>query len=523
MRGKETTVSAAGIGGARSVRGARIISVSGGGGTEQWCGGRIIKETSACGFIQTRDEKKGPISSCSIGPITSEDLIEKIDSEPFSDSVTVPDYWFANVSRPRPDMDSGLPHANIRINGTIDRCVGLNNDEVTGTLDITMEPDVLRKFELMMGNHYKLYSPLTFLMPAEHILYERASESDTGEALRRYNLTDRYGYENWPDYPEECKKTCPDNCFCSYDIRLPKCKSPGPSGQLYDPNDPNDPNYNETLYPCVCAPQGDQEDTCLSERNFHEFEPTYYDFVINLMYKGPEVEFSVKDTHLTNIEYSGNTTSFSFRFKPDQGMDSANTNIVTYNVSKSDILNANITIYTPYQNITIDLFPAAGRYSNNIDVDVRIRNGPKIKITQVYPGEFFVSPGTKVSITGTLTDACNGSPVSGGTISLNTSENVAMITPRALSTGLGGNVTFAFTIGEKSTTAKLTFNGSNQYADSEDSVYIDVWSFSSFWFLLSPDVVLLILIFIVGLLSYRFFRKGRIDFGGMWRELRGEK
>ncbi|ODS42366.1 MAG: hypothetical protein MSIBF_03315 [Candidatus Altiarchaeales archaeon IMC4] len=520
VRGKETTVQCCGDWGCSLGQRCKDNLCFGGGGTEQWCGGRIIKETSACGFIQTRDEKKGPISSCSIGPITSEDLIEKIDSEPFSDSVTVPDYWFANVSRPRPDMDSGLPHANIRINGTIDRCLGPDSDGAAGNLDITMDPDLLVTFELHIGNY--TFKPLEDVpifadMPVEHVLYPH---DETANKLRSYTFDDWYGYQQQEfNYPAQCNTLCPSNCMCVDDIRLPVCGDA--EGVVSERTD------------CVCRADMTLKDTCLSQRSMHngDFEDTYYDFAKTRTFENPYDDWQATESHINH------TYSYSFEgLGPKQGDLISNVTYGTlagsnerdYIISEEDVQRANITIYTFYENITIGLFPntvngASPRYAgdSNIVVEVFPRNGSKMKITSVYPGEFFLSPNTDMSLTGVLYDACSGAVLPGKRVGFDASDKGTPL-PAAATTDRAGAALFAFRIADEGTTATITFEGDNTHTESKDSIYLDVWTFSSFWFLLSPDVILLIIIFIVGLLSYRFFRKGRIDFGGMWRQLRGE-
>lgn len=84
----------------------------------------------------------------------------------------------------------------------------------------------------------------------------------------------------------------------------------------------------------------------------------------------------------------------------------------------------------------------------------------------------------------------------------------------------GGSFTFP---AHEYTRITLSFEGNNDYAGSENAVLIGVPYISSPLLSLSPEFIMLFIILIIALLSYRFFTRGKLDMASWWQEIKGRE
>jgi len=81
----------------------------------------------------------------------------------------------------------------------------------------------------------------------------------------------------------------------------------------------------------------------------------------------------------------------------------------------------------------------------------------------------------------------------------------------------GGTISFT---PESDTWLTLTFDGDDTYQGSEKKILIGVLYFSSP--IVSSQFILMFIILIIALLSYRLFSRGKLDINSLWGNIRGE-
>lgn len=81
----------------------------------------------------------------------------------------------------------------------------------------------------------------------------------------------------------------------------------------------------------------------------------------------------------------------------------------------------------------------------------------------------------------------------------------------------GGTISFTPT---SDTWIGMTFGGDATYQGSEKKILIGVLHFSSP--IVSSNFILLSIILIIALLSYRLFSRGKLDINSLWGEIRGD-
>jgi len=121
----------------------------------------------------------------------------------------------------------------------------------------------------------------------------------------------------------------------------------------------------------------------------------------------------------------------------------------------------------------------------------------------------------QVQVMGKHKDATTWDQVS-GTVEVS-SDPVNSAIPVGKTVPGGGTVSF---IPDKDTWVTLKFNGHAPYPASEKKILIGVLYFSSP--LVSSQFIMLLIILILALLSYRFFGRGKLDINSLFREIRGE-
>ncbi len=204
---------------------------------------------------------------------------------------------------------------NITINGNIDNYL---DSRITtgvrskGQLNIYANPDIISRMTLNVDessvDYYSLVYPVkhntfrTFFAhgswhpgypyvydPMESAQYEPKKGTDT------LTFDTAYGYETQDyNYPDQCNQLCPSDCRCpANDITDVTC------------TDENGKDYKRT--DCVCLPAAGQSymSPCTSQRNFHEEEGYYYDFV-DLETKEVAGDINLMGQLGTNPQFTGN-------------------------------------------------------------------------------------------------------------------------------------------------------------------------------------------------------------------------
>ncbi|MEM4347641.1 MAG: hypothetical protein QW802_03540 [Candidatus Altiarchaeota archaeon] len=157
--------------------------------------------------------------------------------------------------------------AELNITGIIDKIVNdFGEVEVFGALEIFIAPDILGGFTIDAKNSGIYYRSLIY--PTKHLLFKKKSSPPEKESnLRECSYESRFCYNNKEfNFPEQCKKICPDQCKCpSEDILKPECIN-FKTGKAEKRED------------CVCLPTLCFPNPCTSNRTYHEEEGS---FIVN--------------------------------------------------------------------------------------------------------------------------------------------------------------------------------------------------------------------------------------------------
>lgn len=168
-----------------------------------------------------------------------------------------------DVIIPHVSHDDILDNTRINITGVIDQFVdNRGNRGIYGTLNITLNPDILRMFILQVNDSTISYFPLVY--PVKHYLYKKFASP--GDTARVYTHHDSYGYERKEfDFNETCKKECPPSCWCDHPDNRFDVTCTNDTGGRFNPNTDSDPDND-----CVCTQNDCYPDPCKSKRSFHE-------------------------------------------------------------------------------------------------------------------------------------------------------------------------------------------------------------------------------------------------------------
>jgi len=135
---------------------------------------------------------------------------------------------------------------------------------------------------------------------------------------------------------------------------------------------------------------------------------------------------------------------------------------------------------------------------------------------QVNPSKY-VNKGEEVVITvmvmGKTIDETEWKPVT-GTVKVESKPTNPAIPPTISS---GSTITFT---PEGDTWITLTYEGDGTYEGSREEILIGALHFSSP--LVSSQFIMLFIILIIVLFSYRLFTRGKLDVKSLWGEIRGE-
>ncbi|MBN2013750.1 MAG: hypothetical protein JW778_01080 [Candidatus Altiarchaeota archaeon] len=415
-----------------------------------------------------------------------------------------------------------------------------------GFIDINIKPDTLSGFNVSFRNTSIIYEQTAY--PAKHILYKKGKPEIPPEYpdIFEFYYEDKYGYESEIyGFNELCNlPPCPANCHCEEnDIFKPEC----------DNVDRTKGSWHYYPDGCICAPSECYPDPCSSDRTYHEFEGLYYDFVdFNAMRLSKEEEYlqTVMDADVADGETAfwiegrdlkaeldvGKINSAEGRYRlyfsgtnvkvtdfKDDAQIIVSTHFRNYTYKLKDVLRPRgkaviaYTVTPPKEFIktgdivTIDLDLICGATTiSNAEVEVIIPN---------YEGELFGVRWEKprIELEDIELDFWAG-PVFMPTIK----PDFRVTGDRSYVTTDGtGHASFGLMMKQKAAHVILYYEGGDLCSEAEASFILGREDLSSI--ITSVDFILLLIIFILLIFSYRWFKRGRLDFYEMWQEFRGEK
>ena len=409
------------------------------------------------------------------------------------------EFWF--------DPDPGC---GINITGYYDPVLLPTGESavIGGFVEIKIKPDILSGIIMDINKTARIeYAHVAH--PAKHTLYrkEKAIHPPYPD-IQEFYYDDKYGYESRKfGFNELCKlPLCPSNCYCiPEDIFSPECmditKEPP---EFYHPWD------------CICAINECYPDPCTSDRTYHEFEGLYYDFVdfYNEFFPSGEDHFYMvsDDVHRIGAKNISTTVDSSKVNSPEgtyQFSFSCNGINETYfrNTGK-------ITVYTHFRNFTY-----------NIRDVLKVRLPSNITYN-VSPAPEDIEPGDLVTINLTLWRHMTPNPGKLVEVIVTNYEDeligVSWIGDKAyVLTDDDGSAGFSFVIRKDTAKVTLAYKGDAMSRETQVTFLLGGEIVKST--LTSVEFFLLMIIFILAIFSYRFFKKGRLDFYEMWQEFRGEK
>lgn len=168
-----------------------------------------------------------------------------------------------HIRIPKVSHENILDNTQIDIEGIIDQFVDdEGNREISGTINVTLDPDILRMFIFQVNESTISYFPIVY--PVKHYLYKKFP-SPGDEETKVYTHHDSYGYENAEfGFDKRCKNKCPSTCLCPPDDPFDVTCADG-TEKGFKPNEDSDPSND-----CSCEPNECSPDPCKSKRSFHE-------------------------------------------------------------------------------------------------------------------------------------------------------------------------------------------------------------------------------------------------------------
>jgi len=405
------------------------------------------------------------------------------------------------------------PRCGIKVSGYYNSkfIPALGYSVVTGGhIDIEIEPDILSGFTLRVGETPRVeYDHV--MHPAKHILYrkEKAAPSPPYLDMQEFYYDDKYGYESVSfGFNELCKlPACPANCYCKPDdIFTPECidMTKEPPVRYY----PDD---------CVCVWNECYPDPCTSSRTYHEYEGIYYDFVEFYNRFPPNEENYIRtlgDPVSSRWIDIGNISAGPDLSKVNSPRGRYQFDFSCRGINLTDFINnGTFTVYTHFRNFTYKLSSLTRRGRTSI-------------FYVVSPAPEDIEPGDLVTINVTL--LCGVFPLGNEDVGIivtnyqNELIGVNRIGDKAyVTTDALGFASFSFVIRQDAAKVTLFYEGSEECGEAEVNFILGGEKVESI--ITSVEFFLLMIIFILAIFSYRFFKKGRLDFYEMWQEFRGEK
>ena len=169
--------------------------------------------------------------------------------------------------------------------------------------------------------------------------------------------------------------------------------------------------------------------------------------------------------------------------------------------------DAKMTLYIHFRDNaadqTFNLFPA--RQENKpyaiVNIDVAVRD-PSRLTCEAKPAS--TGPRQEVTVDVSLTDPLTGGPISSEEVTINVE---AYGVSQKVVTDANGEAQYKFGIGEQSTKISCAYGSDKtSHTESYASAYVNVSSIDRFWWFLSPEVLLLLIVLILLAYSYRWFR-----------------
>jgi len=384
-----------------------------------------------------------------------------------------------------------------------------------GYIEIEIEPDILSGFTISVGETPRVeYGHVAH--PAKHILYrkEKAVPSPPYPDRWEFYYDDKYEYESRRfGFNELCKlPLCPSNCYCTPgDIFTPECINVQDQwGWKYYPDD------------CICLYNECYPDPCDSSRTYHEYEGIYYDFVDFHNYFLPE--------NVTPFHIVENTESSSWISIEDM---SYGVNLAKANSPRGryrfyfSCVNVNLTAGSPNfeDDGKITLYTHFRNYTYKLSDNLTSRGHTTISYS-VNPLPEDIEPGDLVTVT--LTLSCGAFPLGNEDVEIIVTNyqkeliGVSWSGDKAYVTTNGAGIaSFSFVMRQDSAKVTLYYEGGRDCGEEEVNFILGGEEVKSI--ITSVEFFLLIILFILAIFSYRFFKKGRLDFYEMWQEFRGEK
>jgi hypothetical protein len=380
-----------------------------------------------------------------------------------------------------------------------------------GFVDIRIQPDILSGINLAVGDLTRAdYTHV--LHPAKHRLYrkEKAVPAPMYPDTYEFYYEDKYGYESITyGFDKMCRMPlCTADCYCKEgNIFSPECTDvAGGTSIKYYPDD------------CICLYDECYPDPCTSTRTYHEYEGTYYDFVdfYNKFPPREERYFRVEKDETADYWISAGDLAYAVDLnKVNSPQGTYQFHFSGNNLRWTDFNpEGKITIHTHLRNYTYRL----------IDV-LNPRNPSEINYT-VTPSPDDIVEGDTVTIEPELT--CGGGPKTFAKVRVEVTnyDDELMDVSRDedgayVTTDAAGKASFRFKIREDTAQVTLRYEGDNWCKDTEVIFILSSGSVRSL--MTSFEFILLFIIFILAIFSYRWFKKGRLDFYEMWQEFRGEK
>lgn len=171
---------------------------------------------------------------------------------------------------PKVSHEKLLDNTKVMVTGIIDQFVDdKGSRDISGTLNVTLDPDILNKFILQVNDSTITYSPMVY--PVKHNLYIKPylyrEYPSSIDITKNYTHHDSYGTEREEyGFNKTCSRECPSpKCWCDNPWDRMNVTCYNDSGKEVKINEDSDPTND-----CVCPPNDCYPDPCVSNRSFHE-------------------------------------------------------------------------------------------------------------------------------------------------------------------------------------------------------------------------------------------------------------
>ena len=389
---------------------------------------------------------------------------------------------------------------------------GLPSNLVTnGLMSIRVQPDIFAGFLIQIDNKTSVeYKVMEY--PVKHTLFRKETTNASYGNFATFDYADKYDYLAYPFVDPRCAlPICPINCQAfNGDVFTPECVDTSVEPPLHTfPNIVADEND--------CRIMSDEDcgiDVCASSRTYHEYEGLFYDFVrfytSILNYPGA----------ITRISDAGSNKGMDINvniFNDMAGPVSRGTYVVDFtmfDVTDLEFAAVNITLYTHFRNVTYFLMPLLVE-----------RHEPAITCTVTPAGD--LHKGDNVVVDVALIGAGNCNAVANKEVRVDAPSYEGKLVGVQwdnegkyyyLETDGAGLASFSFTMEAAAAGVTLSFEGDVICGEVQTVCPIGAAVVESP--ITEIEFLTLIMIVFIILFSYRWFRKGRIDFADMLQDLK---